>query len=273
MSSHTRSTETSSAQHTRPLTNRSELTSATPVCPCSHCAVITIIQGKVEDIELPVPHVDVIVSEWMGYFLLYESMLDTVLYARDKWLSPGGLILPDRCTMYVCGIEDAEYRSAKLDWWSSVYGFKMSAIQRMAVQEPLVDTANAKQVCTNTCKLLDVNVLSVSRADMNGWERQFTLRMERDDYVHAYVVYFTCDFSLGKDKVHFSTGPAAPYTHWKSTILYLDEPLTVCKGESVSGVMRVRKNDKNPRDLDIEVDTRLAGKHDKCSSTKLFRLR
>ena len=30
--------------------------------------------------------VDIIISEWMGYFLLYESMLDTVLYARDKWM-------------------------------------------------------------------------------------------------------------------------------------------------------------------------------------------
>ena len=30
--------------------------------------------------------VDVIVSEWMGYCLLYESMLPTVLAARDKWL-------------------------------------------------------------------------------------------------------------------------------------------------------------------------------------------
>lgn len=28
--------------------------------------------------------VDVIVSEWMGYALLFESMLDTVLYARDR---------------------------------------------------------------------------------------------------------------------------------------------------------------------------------------------
>ncbi len=34
---------------------------------------------------------DIIISEWMGYFLLYESMLDTVLFARDKWLQPGGL--------------------------------------------------------------------------------------------------------------------------------------------------------------------------------------
>ena len=28
--------------------------------------------------------VDVIVSEWMGYALLFEAMLDTVLYARDR---------------------------------------------------------------------------------------------------------------------------------------------------------------------------------------------
>ena len=35
--------------------------------------------------------VDVIVSEWMGYALLFESMLDTVLYARDRSAS---LLLP-----------------------------------------------------------------------------------------------------------------------------------------------------------------------------------
>lgn len=39
-----------------------------------------------EEVELPVKEVDVIVSEWMGYCLFYESMLDTVIYARDKWL-------------------------------------------------------------------------------------------------------------------------------------------------------------------------------------------
>jgi len=29
----------------------------------------------------------------MGYFLLYEAMLDTVLFARDKWLVKDGLVL------------------------------------------------------------------------------------------------------------------------------------------------------------------------------------
>jgi len=48
--------------------------------------VITLIQGKIEEVQLPVEQVDVIISEWMGYCLFYESMLSTVLCARDKWL-------------------------------------------------------------------------------------------------------------------------------------------------------------------------------------------
>ena len=47
---------------------------------------ITFIRGVVEEVDLPVDKVDVIISEWMGYFLFYESMLDTVIFARDKWL-------------------------------------------------------------------------------------------------------------------------------------------------------------------------------------------
>ena len=53
---------------------------------------ITIIKSKVEEAVLPVEKVDIIISEWMGYFLIYESMLDTVLYARDKWLNKDGYV-------------------------------------------------------------------------------------------------------------------------------------------------------------------------------------
>ncbi|EGJ30260.1 MULTISPECIES: class I SAM-dependent methyltransferase [Moorena] len=60
--------------------------------------VVTILNSKVEEVEIPEP-VDVIVSEWMGCFLLKESMFDSVAYARDKWLKPGGLMLPSRATI------------------------------------------------------------------------------------------------------------------------------------------------------------------------------
>ena len=83
---------------------------------------ITVIRGKVEDINLTAEvsklskttnekeveeiKADIIISEWMGYCLLYESMFETVCVARDKWLKPGGLMLPDKYTMYIAGIND-----------------------------------------------------------------------------------------------------------------------------------------------------------------------
>lgn len=82
---------------------------------------ITLIQGKMEEIKMPFEKVDIIISEWMGYFLLYESMLDTVLYARDKYLAKDGLIFPDKATIFVAGIEDGDYKEEKIgcmcDFW------------------------------------------------------------------------------------------------------------------------------------------------------------
>lgn len=75
---------------------------------------ITLLQGKMEEVQLPFPEVDIIISEWMGYFLLYESMLDTVLYARDKYLKKGGLIFPDKATIFLAGIEDGDYKDEKI---------------------------------------------------------------------------------------------------------------------------------------------------------------
>lgn len=51
---------------------------------------ITIIQGAIEKVKLP-EKVDVIISEWMGFYLFHESMLDSVLFARDTWLKPDGI--------------------------------------------------------------------------------------------------------------------------------------------------------------------------------------
>ena len=88
---------------------------------------ITLLQGKMEEVTLPFPKVDIIISEWMGYFLLYESMLDTVLYARDKYLASDGLIFPDKATIYMAGIEDGDYKDEKI---GCLYANKVITVDR-----------------------------------------------------------------------------------------------------------------------------------------------
>jgi protein arginine N-methyltransferase 1 len=50
----------------------------------------------------------------MGYFLLYEAMFDSVIYARNKWLRPGGILMPNRAKMYIAALDDEAYYTKKL---------------------------------------------------------------------------------------------------------------------------------------------------------------
>lgn len=224
-----------------------------------------------EEVSLPVDKVDIIISEWMGYFLLYESMLDTVLFARDKWLAPGGLIFPDKATMYVAAIEDGEYKEQKIDYWDDVYGFNMSAIRKIAVREPLVDTVDVQAVLTTAAAIKDIDIYTVTKADL-AFESPFKITATRNDYVHAFVVYFDIEFACCHKPIRFSTGPHAQYTHWKQTVMYLDDVLTINEGETITGTISCRPNAKNPRDLDIGVKYEFKGAEDESSAELNFHM-
>jgi len=84
--------------------------------------IVTVIQGTVESIKLPLKEdglgdedneqvVDVIVSEWMGYMLIRESMLDSVLSARDRYLKKDtGLMFPSHANILIAPVVDESNR-------------------------------------------------------------------------------------------------------------------------------------------------------------------
>lgn len=231
---------------------------------------ITLIQGKMEEIQLPVDKVDIIISEWMGYFLLYESMLDTVLYARDKYLVPGGLIFPDKATIHMAAIEDGDYKEEKIGCrcslfelamssidkllvWDNVYGFDFSPLKETALSEPLVDTVDFKAVVTNPAPIFPIDLYTVTPADLT-FSAPFRLHARRDDFVHALIAWFDMDFTACHKPVKFSTGPHAKYTHWKQTVFYLREVLTIKDGEEISGRLTSKPTKQNKRDLDVTIE-------------------
>ncbi|KAH9026669.1 S-adenosyl-L-methionine-dependent methyltransferase [Lactarius deliciosus] len=213
---------------------------------------ITLVKGKLEDTELPITQFDIIISEWMGYFLLYESMLDTVLDARDKYLKPGGLIFPDRATMYIAAIEDQEYKDEKINFWENVYGFDYSCIKDIALREPLVDTVDLKAVVTDPCVLKRIDLTTAKKEDLK-FTAPFELRANRNDYIHAFLAWFDISFACTHKPVSFSTGPHAKYTHWKQTVFYTPETIRVSEDEKIVGELSCSPNARNNRDLDITI--------------------
>ncbi|KAG8915287.1 type I protein arginine N-methyltransferase Rmt1 [Tulasnella sp. 408] len=242
---------------------------------------ITLVKGKVEEVELPVKEFDIIISEWMGYFLLYESMLDTVLLARDKYLKNDGLLFPDVCTMYLAAIEDGDYKEEKIGYWDNVYGFDYSCIKEVALREPLVDTVDLKAVVTQPFAFKRIDLRTAKKEDLD-FEAPFKLTATRNDYIHAFIGWFDTEFSCLHVPMRFSTGPHAKYTHWKQTVFYTREAITVSQAttdesllktnEEINGTIKVSPNARNNRDLDIVIEYQHNGSDGSASERLEFQM-
>ena len=84
--------------------------------------VVTIIRGKVEEVELPegIKEVDIIIAEWVGHGLFIKNKLASLIFAREKWLAPDGHVFPDRCRLFIGGAEGALWREERYGFWNQV---------------------------------------------------------------------------------------------------------------------------------------------------------
>ncbi|OQR89880.1 arginine n-methyltransferase [Thraustotheca clavata] len=212
--------------------------------------IITIIRGKVELVKLPVDHVDIIISEWMGYNLLYESMLDTVLYARDKWLAANGLLFPDKSTMFLQGMTDSTDR---LGFWKSVYGFDMTAVRnRISTSEAFVEVADPKDILTDRVLVQSIDIPTVTLLALD-FVAPFTLKVSKDGLMHGFLSSFDIGFETKlPNPLWFSTGSEATPTHWQQTFFHVQKPFYVRVGDIIKGTWSVKRNATNPRFLDVE---------------------
>ncbi|XVE52324.1 hypothetical protein DITRI_Ditri02bG0113900 [Diplodiscus trichospermus] len=213
--------------------------------------VIEVVQSMVENLDKSIeiqPHsVDILVSEWMGYCLLYESMLSSVLFARDRWLKPGGAILPDTATIFVAGFGKG---GTSLPFWENVYGFNMSSIGKEVVEDaakfPIIDIVNHYDLVTNSAVLQSFDI-----ATMKPDEVDFTASAELEAKLDSvasnhndmeqkvtscygivlwFETAFTSRFCKEKSTV-LSTSPYTPKTHWSQTILTFQEPIAMASSK------------------------------------------
>jgi type I protein arginine methyltransferase len=140
--------------------------------------------------------------------------------------------------------------------WDNVYGFNYTPLKETALSEPLVDTVDIKAVVTDPKAVFTIDLYTVTPADL-AFKVPFALDVRREDFVHAIIAWFDIDFTACHKPVRFSTGPHTKYTHWKQTVFYLKDVLTVSTGEQITGTLENKPNDKNKRDLDITLAYKL----------------
>ncbi|OQR71379.1 protein arginine N-methyltransferase 3-like [Tropilaelaps mercedesae] len=221
--------------------------------------VVTFSKGKLEDLverqKSGLKRVGVIVSEWMGYFLLFESMMDTVITARNKLLEPDGLILPCKASMFLTITDSATLHERNVAYWEDVYGFKMTCMKKLSVGDVLVEVCFDKDVCGTEVGFKKFDMYTVTVEETVSFSSPFNITATRDASVTAIVGYFEVYFDPD-EKVKLSTRPGGvgnAATHWKQTIFLLPKPISLKRDDSLRGTISVRRSRKNRRGLELDI--------------------
>ncbi|TVY50517.1 Ribosomal protein arginine N-methyltransferase rmt3 [Lachnellula cervina] len=250
---------------------------------------ITCLRGKIEEVSLPVDKVDIIVSEWMGYCLLYEAMLDSVIWARDRYLRPDGLMVPSHMNMWVAPVADPDYVSDHIAFWRDVYGFDMKAMQAGIHDDAQVLHMPASTVCAEPFPFLQLSLHSTTVKDL-VFKRKWEGKLKQDiDALDGFIIWFDSFFmpsredivpqdakaeewaKTGKEGNAFTTGPNGTATHWKQGVMLIDntktKPESRKEGEQLSGELEYSVPEDNSRALTVGMTWKF-GSEEKENSQK-----
>ncbi|KAH9257722.1 hypothetical protein BASA82_000627 [Batrachochytrium salamandrivorans] len=217
-------------------------------CNGFHEDKIQLFVGLAQEFAIKHPQVkvDAIVSEWMGYALLYEhQMLSAVLQVRDQTLIQGGRMFPNKSRLLIHAMGDSDTR---LNYWDDVYGLDFSLMKelRRARVDVMVVNPQALTSPVAVFKEFDFETMMDSELD---FEAEFEV-VPTKEVMEGLCISFDCSFPADAPGLaSLTTSPEFPPTHWKQSVLWLDEPLRVEPGQPVRGVVSFIR--KGPSRLDI----------------------
>ncbi|KAJ5155730.1 protein arginine methyltransferase RmtB [Penicillium capsulatum] len=235
--------------------------------------VITCIRGKIEEVTLPVEKVDVIISEWMGYALLFEAMFDSVIYARDRYLVPDGLMVPSHATLRIAPFADPDFIASHISFWHNVYGFKMDSMLLKIYDEANVRSIQPTAIPAESDVFLPLPLHTITVQELT-FLKNFQVTLKEDiDALDGWAIWFDIFFMPSRDStvpenavpsdmqkkgfVAFTTGPDGPETHWQQAICLIDhgkrEPQPMKKGQVINGKIGYEKKSTGSRLLDISI--------------------
>lgn len=229
------------------------------------CVCEQVVHGKAEEIDLPEGvKVDVIVSEWMGFYLLHESMLESVLLARDKHLKPDGVMLPSGCKMYAAACRLGSFYSDQVEFWNELYGLDLSPVGRAVLEskrcKPEVTLVKANDLLSQPVQVADFDLAWLGTDEIERvHSRCFTSIVTDEPTVYQGVcLWFDCSFQwpdqIPSTPVTLSTSPSSPATHWQQTVIVLPSSIDVEEGDLVGWELTLKRSEQHRRRYQIELN-------------------
>jgi SAM-dependent methyltransferase len=189
--------------------------------------VIRVLHGRLEDVEIP-ERVDVIVSVLTGNLLVTEDLLPVLFRARDRYLKPGGHLIPDRATLDLAPVTAPEIFTREIAAWGDPqHGVTLSPARSYAANA--VHFRWDRSAVDYLADPTPVHTLDLMVDDYTAVHGAADFHVHTAGLCHGLAGWFT--MRLGERWL--STAPDADPTHWSPAWLPLDPPIPLSAGDAV----------------------------------------
>lgn len=203
---------------------------------------ITVIKGKIEEVELP-EKADILISEPMGTLLVNERMLESYVIARDRFLCPGGKMFPTSGRIHMAPFSDeylyVEIANKALFWQQqNYYGVDLTPLHGSAFHgyfsQPVVDAFDPRMlVAPAICHTIDFT--KVKEEELYEIDIPLNFTASIGTRVHGLACWFDVLFNGSAVQRWLTTAPGAPTTHWYQLRCVLSQPIYVMAGQTITG--------------------------------------
>lgn len=192
---------------------------------------IVFYAGNAESFDQDV-EADVIVSEWVGYFLMTEYMFAAFTAVRDRCLAKGGVVVPSGGRLYLAPLEDPHlHLHVGFGLWEQpLYGFDFSIgskRQRDRLQKVITEV-RPESILAEPWEIMSVDCRT-DQIDVFAFEQRGEFVVDRGGSVHGFAGWFELDLSPG---VVLDTSPFSETTHWKH-VYFPVQRFNVEKGDRI----------------------------------------
>lgn len=228
--------------------------------------LITVIKGKVEEVELP-EKADILISEPMGTLLVNERMLETYVIARDRFLVQNGKMFPSMGRIHVAPFSDeylfVEIANKALFWQQkNFYGVDLTPLYGSAFQgyfsQPVVDAFDPRLlVSPPSFHSLDFN--SIKEEELYEIDIPLNFIAAVGTRVHGLACWFDVLFNGSSVQRWLTTAPGSPTTHWYQMRCVLAQPIYVMAGQEITGRLHLVAHSAQSYTIYVTISAKMWG--------------
>ena len=191
------------------------------------------------------PKPDILVAEILGNGILEENVLEFTIDARNRFLKPGGRLIPMGLDIHVFAFDSGVYpnKEQEIKEVSDLYNIDFSLLGKVMLSKTTVATRYFDMKDKTMSDPVMVKNVDFTTLQTTSFSDPFELAMKDDGNITGFCAYFKAHLD---EKTTLTNSPWAPLTHWTQLIYYLPEAVPVKKGDTLKmecvydGALRIR---------------------------------